>query len=419
MKELWFALSCFFGKCAGLFSRLLTNGSGEQIQGRVIIALCPYALSIASKAKKIIVVSATNGKTTTTRLITQTLSAKYPNVISNALGANQKAGVIAALVNGNTKQKGQYAVLEIDERSLPGIVKDLLPEVFVLGNLSRDQLDRFGEVSSISNSWATMFEGTSSTIIANGCDPHIVRATQTVNQDQVIYVEIASDWHDDANTCPKCGDLLEWDKNSHFISKSCRFSTPKELFKPSFDLENLINDSLNIPGDWNRKNALLAYRTCIYLGLEDDDIFSAFKLVHEISGRNAIYNIDDDRTIQLFLAKNPAGWNETLKHLSGSDSATIFAFNCNIADGKDPSWLYDVDFENANIGDVIVFGQRATDMQVRLEVAQKNVSVVDNLQQAITRTAFAKHANLVASYTQFFQLSKELPKLLNSKELLS
>ncbi len=402
------------GRIASLLSRILGKGSGEQIQGRVIDMISRNALRFAAAHKRIVIISATNGKTTTTRLIASALAQKYPDVISNALGANQRAGVIAALVNGSTKNKNQWAVLEVDERSLPGLFDELHPELLVLGNLSRDQLDRFGEVASISQSWKKMLQGTHTHVVANACDPHIVFATSDLDKNIVEYVDLFSQWHSDAHTCPACGALLEWDDESHFDCPSCDFTIPRRLSIVPKIREQIAN-SLAIPGEWNVSNAILAYVTVKKLGIDDDSIFSAWPTITDVAGRNAVFELGN-RTIQLFLAKNPAGWNETLKHISSPDNTTIFAFNCNIADGKDPSWLYDVDFESLRADDIIVFGERATDMIVRLDVAGKNTQRADNILDALALTPENARINLVASYTQFLSLSRELPKRAESTE---
>ena len=220
-----------------------------------------------------------------------------------------------------------------------------------------------------------MLRGYKSKIIANGNDPHIVFALSDLDESQIIFVDTKSNWHDDANTCPKCGELLDWNEKSHFISPSCGFSSPKSMTENSTKLIEDITKSLRIPGAWNVNNALLAHQTCVSYDVPEKQIFESWESVREVSGRNAIFKLDNGKTFQLFLAKNPAGWNETLSHISKQpDSETIFAFNCNIADGKDPSWLYDVDFENAKLNEVIVFGERRIDMQLRLEIASKKVT---------------------------------------------
>lgn len=386
-------------------------GAGEQIQGRVITALCPGALGIAAKNKRIIVVSSTNGKTTTTHLLATALEKHFGSVITNALGANQRAGVTAALVSADKSTEKQWAVLEVDERSLPTMYEELSPEIVVLGNLSRDQLDRFGEVSSISLAWKEMFSGYDVHIVANGCDPHIVFSTTSVPENNVEFVDLASKWHDDAHTCPMCGSLLTWDDSSHFVCPTGDFATPQSLVNPA-GVRIKIENALDLVGEWNINNATLAYFAAQHVCIDDDTIFSSWKDVRDIAGRNAIFQLSENQSVQLFLAKNPAGWNETLLHLSDSrNDATIFAFNCNIADGKDPSWLYDVNFEDAAIENATVFGERATDMIVRLEVAGKSPTRATDIKNALAAHSDATHINIVASYTQFLSLSRTLPKL--------
>jgi len=401
------------GSLAAKSSTFLGKGTGEQIFGRVVDKLDSNALKKLASNKRVIVISATNGKTTTTRLIVQAFRKQYSNVVTNALGANQRAGLIAALAtHKSTSEDEVFAILEVDERSLPGLFLEIDPELLIFGNLSRDQLDRFGEVSSISKSWRKMLSGSKAKVIANGNDPHIVYALSDLDEEQIIYVDTKSNWHDDANTCPNCGELLSWDLDSHFKSPTCGFSTPKKLEKQSSDLIEKVQNSLRIPGNWNVNNALLALYACKSYGIDERQIFESWKEVFDVSGRNAIYNMDGNKTVQLFLAKNPAGWNETLSHISKNNKGnTIFAFNCNIADGKDPSWLYDVDFENASIENIIVYGERELDMTLRLEVAGKKVIEANSLLDALSKCPDDSHVNIVASYTQFLKLSRLLPKL--------
>ena len=125
-----------------------------------------------------------------------------------------------------------------------------------------------------------------------------------------------------------------------------------------------------------------------------------------------MFSLLGNKTVQLYLAKNPAGWNETLTHISKDETAkTIFAFNCNIADGKDPSWLYDVDFETTPLNEVIVFGERNLDMTLRLEIAGKKVIRAESISEALEKCPENSHTNIVASYTQFLKLSRTLPKM--------
>lgn len=398
-----YRIALILGKVAFTLSRITRRGSGEQIQGRVIDALCPGALAHLAQGRTIIAVSATNGKTTTTRLIASALEHAHGSVITNALGANQRAGVVAALVQGRNNHSA-HVVLEIDERSLPGMFDEIAPSLLVLGNLSRDQLDRFGEVSSIAHSWKKMLESHPTSVIANGCDPHIVYATRSIHPSPE-YIDIASSWHDDAHTCPMCGSLLEWDKRSHFSCSACDMKTP-ECVQLSSQTRTAIEGALSLPGQWNISNAYIAYLACSSLSLSDDVIFEAWPYVREVSGRNATYQCGE-HTVQLFLAKNPAGWNELLRYLNSNDSNIVFAFNCNIADGKDPSWLYDVDFESSPINNIVVFGERATDMMVRLEVAGKTVRRAHDIVDSISHFP-PSHVNIVASYTQFLSLSRTL-----------
>jgi len=412
IQELIFKLAVLFGNLSSILAQKIGRGSGEQIRGKVIAKISKAAVALASKNKEVIIVSSTNGKTSMTRLIASAIDEQYGVVLTNALGANQKAGVISALVSKNSTV-AKYAVLEIDERSLPTLFNDLSPSYLILGNLSRDQLDRFGEVNSIANAWKQMLENSDVKVIANASDPNIVYATSNVNSENITYVELDSNWHDDANTCNVCGSLLKWSGND-FACTKCEFKKPTNLaYTKVYD--SIIENSLALPGEWNKNNARLALNLLEQLKIDNANIHMAWPKVKEVAGRNALFKIDENRTLQLFLAKNPAGYNELLKHVQSEISenknvATIFAFNCNIADGKDPSWLYDVRFEDFNLNECFVFGQRATDMTLRLKIAGKVVAQSTSLIEIIKANKKVEHFYLIASYTQFHSLSRSLPK---------
>lgn len=407
--RLRFSLLC--GLIARKISQLLKQGSGEQIQGRIVDALCPRALGYYAKKKKNIVISSTNGKTTTTRLIAQAIKCKDGEVITNALGANQRAGVLAAFING-AKTESKWAILEVDERSLPGMYDELSPTLLVFANLSRDQLDRFGEVASISTKWKNMLRHSNAYIIANGSDPHIVFATSEIDPNNVTYLYTQTTWHNDSYTCPMCTGLLNWKSDSIFCCTQCSFTVPDKTIQISPPEIQKISETIQIPGSWNITNATFAREVLHFCKIDDKSIFDSWKKVEEISGRNAIYTIPGNHDVQLFLAKNPAGWNEMLTHVSqNKDAGLIFAFNCNIADGKDPSWLYDVDFEILPHDQIVVFGERALDMTVRLDVAGKRVRIEKNIEDALSALPNKEITYLIASYTQFLALSRILPKL--------
>lgn len=415
--QITFKIAVFLGEIAASLSQKLGRGSGEQIRGKVIAQISKNAIAIAAKNKEIIIVSSTNGKTSTTRLIAAAIEEQYGCVISNALGANQKAGIISALVSKKNVD-AKFAVLEVDERSLPTVFDDLSPAYLILGNLSRDQLDRFGEVNSIASAWKKMLVDSNVKVIANASDPNIVFATKDIAKENVSYIDLDSNWHDDANTCNICGALLKW-SDSDFACTKCDFKKPNDLaYIKTYD--KVIDTALALPGQWNKNNARLALNVLEQLQISSESILKSWPKVKEVAGRNAIFNIGKEKTLQLFLAKNPAGYNELLKHISVTGSflkgevihnyGTIFAFNCNIADGKDPSWLYDVRFEDFELNKCFVFGQRATDMTLRLKIAGQDVARFDSLQEIIKNNPNIEHFYLIASYTQFHALSKSLPK---------
>ena len=194
------------GHAAGWASRVTGRGAGTQVSGRVMLAIAPDLLAEVTGARRVAIVSATNGKTTTTRLLSEALRACGHTTVSNHTGANMPAGVAAAL--GRDREAG-IAVLEVDERWVPKVVEPLRAELLVLGNLTRDQLDRFGEVRSIAVRWRALCASHPDlAVVANTSDPNVVWAVGDARQ--VTWVALGAPWRSDAATCPECAALLVW-----------------------------------------------------------------------------------------------------------------------------------------------------------------------------------------------------------------
>jgi lipid II isoglutaminyl synthase (glutamine-hydrolysing) len=390
------------GRLAGWLSRVTTRGQGATISGRVINALAPNALPQLAAGQRVALVSATNGKTTTTRLLTAAVARTGEPVISNATGANLTSGIAPILAKA---ESSGIAVLEVDERVLPRVVDPLGAELLVLGNLSRDQLDRYGEVHAVGDMWRETSETHPDLrVVANASDPHVVWAATPA---KTTWVALGLGWRNDATTCPSCAGLLRWG-GDRFDCPSCGFgqpATPNRLDGDALLLDGTrVPLRLALPGRWNLANAALAVTAAAtHFGVDPEAAAEAAATISTVAGRYMTVALPDGRHGRVLLAKNPAGWSEVLHHLAGQGSSVVIAVNARIADGKDPSWLWDVPYELLRGQPVAAAGERALDVSVRLRYAD-----VDHIVEHDALTAAAKlpgdEVNIVCSYTQFSSL---------------
>jgi lipid II isoglutaminyl synthase (glutamine-hydrolysing) len=390
------------GRLAGWLSRVTTRGQGATISGRVINALAPKALPQLASGQRVALVSATNGKTTTTRLLTAAVARTGEPVISNATGANLTSGIAPILAKAESPG---IAVLEVDERVLPRVVDPLGVELLVLANLSRDQLDRYGEVHAVGDMWRETSETHPDLrVVANASDPHVVWAATPA---KTTWVELGLGWRNDATTCPSCAALLRWGAD-RFDCPSCGFgqpATPNRLDGDALVLDGTrVQLRLALPGRWNLANAALAVTAATtHFGVDPGAAAEAAATITTVAGRYMTVALPDGRRARVLLAKNPAGWSEVLHHLAERDRSVVIAVNARIADGKDPSWLWDVPYELLRGQPVAAAGERALDVAVRLRYAE-----VDHIVEHDALTAAAMlpgdDVNIVCSYTQFSSL---------------
>jgi UDP-N-acetylmuramyl tripeptide synthase len=391
------------GRAAGWLSRATGRGQGATISGRVINAIAPDALTELAAGHRVTLVSATNGKTTTTRLLATVLGADGRSVISNSTGANLTSGIAPTLAAARADSD---AVLEVDERVLPRVVDPLDAQLLVLGNLSRDQLDRYGEVHAVADSWRAVAESHPDlAIVANASDPHVVWAASPA---KTTWVALGLGWRSDATTCPSCAGLLTWSAD-RFDCSHCGFAqpdTPNRLDADTLVLgAERIPLSLALPGHWNLANAAIAVVAAAHLGVEPRAAAAAAATVSSVAGRAMSVPLDDRRHATLLLSKNPAGWTEVLRYLADQDTGVVIAVNARVADGKDPSWLWDVPYELLRGKPTAASGDRCLDVAVRLRYAEVD-HIVEDDPLAAARALTTDTVHIVASYTQFSALYK-------------
>lgn len=369
-----------------------------------MLGIQPELLAEVGAGRRVVLVSATNGKTTTTRLLAEALRANGTAVATNHTGANMPAGIAAALARD---PEPEIAILEVDERWLPKVVDPLNAELLVLGNLTRDQLDRFGEVRAIAEQWREVCATHPDLrVIANASDPHVVWASEPADP---TWIALGAPWRSDAATCPRCAGLLTWSAD-RFDCGHCGFAQPDTPHRLEDDVLVLDGERiplhLRLPGAWNRMNAALALATAVlHFEVPIGRAVSGLAGVEVVSGRFSTRRLSNGRNARVLLAKNPAGWTEVLRWLHGSEAGVVLAVNAHIADGRDPSWLWDVPYELLRGLRVAASGERALDVAVRLDYGGVNCFVEPDPLVAAARLP-GPEVDIIASYTQFTHLTK-------------
>jgi UDP-N-acetylmuramyl tripeptide synthase len=398
------------GHAVASLSRRLGRGNGSVIGGRVLLAVDRHALGTLAEGHRAALVSGTNGKTTTTRLLTAALSSTGA-IVTNLRGANMPAGLAAALGEG---EPGALAVLEVDEAWLPAVAADVHPEVVLLLNLSRDQLDRNNEVRSLSSSWRRAVEDLpDATIVANADDPLTAYAAGSARH--VTWVAAGQPWTADASGCPSCGGRILFAADRGWACDRC------DLRRPTADVVldgttlviagQRLPLQLGLPGRANRANAAMAVAAASALGVDPGEAVAALAATTDVDGRYRSLVLDG-APVRLLLAKNPAGWLEVLDIISDSDGPVVVGINARIADGKDPSWLWDVPFEHLRGRFVVAAGERSHDLAVRLHYAEVEHDREPDLRRAIAvaerRRAPDGRVDVVANYTSFMALTASI-----------
>lgn len=392
------------GRMAAAVSRTAGRGSGSVIGGRVALKLDPDLLARLAQHLDVVLVSATNGKTTTTRLIAEALRANG-EVVSNALGANMPAGITSALAGGSS---ARYGVIEVDEKYLAGVARDVRPKAIALLNLSRDQLDRAAETRMLAEKWREGLSGTDAVVIANADDPLVAWAASSCPK--VVWVAAGQEWKDDAWSCPSCGGVLQR-PGEDWLCGQCGFRRPTTTWALAGD--QVIDPggiawplSLQLPGRANKANATTSAAVAAAFGVAPGVALERMQSVTAVAGRYDVVTYRG-RQLRLLLAKNPAGWLETFSLIDAPPTPVILSVNALAADGTDTSWLWDVDYTRLAGHPIRVIGQRKLDLAVRLEVAGLEFEVCANAEEAV-RTAPEGRIECIANYTAFQQLRRHV-----------
>ena len=392
-------------KTTAELSRRLRFGGGTALPGLVAERLDPGIVpALASRlGQGNVLVTGTNGKTTTSRLLRSIVEAAGLAPVANREGSNMMRGVAAALAeaadwNGRIdRPKKRIGIFEVDEATMPLVARAVRPRAITFTNLFRDQLDRYGEVETVATIWreavSTLPEDV--TLALNADDPAVAALREHARGQVVLYglddvaqatgeIEHAAD----ARWCTKCGAELEYDAVfyghiGHWRCLSCGNARPtpdvrvtaieQTAHGPRLTIsgsELKVNVHLGQPGTYNVYNALAAAATASALGLGPSAVGPGLLNATAAFGRQEIFTIDG-RDVHVILAKNPAGLNQVLRTLPDDELNLALFLNDDIADGRDISWIWDVDFEllAGRVRSVNASGRRARDMALRLKYA--------------------------------------------------
>jgi len=379
--RLWFA--CLVGNFAGWVSRISGRGRGETLRGRTILAIDPRALIKLSKGRELVLVSGTNGKTTTTAYLVRMLEAATGELVSTSkYGANMSAGIATALAQG---PRNRLVVLECDELYLPSMAQALQPKVIVLLNLSRDQLHRTGEVRKVANLWRDTFVTDDVTLVIDRDDPFLEFAAGSAGH--VLRVSFGGRRHPDAATCPNCLKLLDWGSGDYL----CSCGLGSQLAQVRGD------QRLRGPA----RNAVLAIEAARLIGAVVP-IELATELTENAPDRISNFEIGG-QSIATRLAKNPESWREALAQVEAK--CVILSVNARGIDGRDTSWLWDIDYSALVGKQVICTGDRRLDVAYRVKVqGVAEVSTTETFEAAIAQ-AGSGPVEGIASYTAFQELA--------------
>lgn len=388
------------------------RGKGSMIGGLVALKIDPALMSRLGANRRTAVITGTNGKSTTTRMTAAAL-ATLGEVATQADGANMDAGIVAAL---NSRRTAPLAALEVDELHVPHVCDAVNPEVLVLLNLSRDQLDRVGEINMIERKLRAGIVAHPDTVVVANCDD-VLMTSAAYDAPRTVWVAAGGGWVGDSVSCPRTGEPIErngthW-RSTGLLEGGREFSRPEPQWW--LDDENLYGPgglvlpmSLTLPGRANRGNAAQAVAAAVTMGADPAQAVAAVSAVDEVAGRYSSIQYGS-HTVRMLLAKNPAGWQEALSMIDPAADGLVIAVNGQVPDGEDLSWLWDVRFEHFENTTVVAAGERATDLGVRLTYAGADHTVVPNPLRAIASCPPGR-VEVLANYTAFRDLGRALAR---------
>ncbi|MBL0388194.1 DUF1727 domain-containing protein [Tumebacillus sp. ITR2] len=379
----------------------LTGRKGTTLPGKVALNICPDLLASYGDmlGERIVFVTGTNGKTTTSNLLVHFLRQDGREVISNSLGANLIAGIATTLIEGVVPRRAhsQAAVLEVDEATIGKVIVPLRPKAVVVTNFFRDQMDRYGELDTVVEMVGSALKKTpaDTTVLLNADDPLVTSIAPA--DKNVVYFGIESSQFDaqshsevrDGKFCRKCGNSLHYSLYHYgqlgfYKCPSCDFARPE----PGIAAERVrlheegiafqvgkVTGFINSPAVYNVYNALAAITASTVFGVQDQVLVREMSYMKTQLGRMERLISGSGRELMLTLVKNPTGFNEVLKVVEHERRPVelVIILNDRYADGTDVSWIWDTNIERlqefADLRRIYCAGTRAEDFAIRLKYA--------------------------------------------------
>lgn len=398
----------------------LRGGSGSAFPGLVVERLDPGFLAsvLAQLPRGVVVVSGTNGKTTTTKMVVELLRGQGLKVFTNRSGSNFTRGVVASLLNETSvtgKLDADIAVLELDEAHAVHFVRAVNPQYSLLLNVMRDQLDRFGEIDTTAGMLRTIAEHTTEGVVLNREDARVARIADSLGEQQVRYFGLA----------PELLKHFPSDDDLHGAGEAgaAGTDTPADVTLTGLGRqegtfligEEEVTSKLTVNGAYNTYNAAAALalvRMVLGASVDREALLNSLRQAAPAFGRGESLTVGG-QPVDLVLVKNPAGFRLGLSSFSAEGVATMIAINDNYADGRDMSWLWDVEFESLEEGGVaMVSGVRAYDMALRLSYDGVSIAALEPELVVALDEFLATHPDqprrIFCTYTAMLALRKHL-----------
>lgn len=406
----------------------LLRGGGSALPGLFVEKIDPDFIrrTLAALPDGVVVVSGTNGKTTTTKMVVELLESQGLKVFTNRTGSNFTRGVAAALlgkVDNHGNLDADIAVLELDEAHAMHFVKAVAPRFSLLLNVMRDQLDRFGEIDTTARFLQVIADATTDTIVLNREDPRIAAIATKLSGQKVSYFGLS----------PNLRKLFPSDDELHSMPAKATNTQTTDVSliaindnQATFDIDGVqVSTTLELQGVYNIYNAAAAIalvRTVVGDKLDQTQLIEALSRVTPAFGRGETITVGG-QPMELVLVKNPSGFRLGLSSFDPTGYQTMIAINDNYADGRDMSWLWDVSFDSLReVGVAQVSGIRAFDMALRLQydeipVTSVNTHLAESLRHFIS-TNPDQPKRIYCTYTAMLAIRSELAKITNVEKVL-
>lgn len=405
--------------------------------GKVAMTIYPDILKLVNeRCHNTILITGTNGKTTTNNLLNFIFRREFPSVLSNLRGANMPQGLVSAFIH-DRKKEYDWGIFEVDEGSFQRVTHDLKPDYVLVTNFFRDQLDRYGEIEKAFQDILEALEPLNTTLILNADDP-LVSNFRKLKKKNIFYGVARNQYSTleqgivESRFCPACSSYLEYNYYNYgqlggYQCPDCGFKNPHYDYNITqivyqdhqyhFQFKKKDHDPQDInfayEGIYNAYNCCAALSTALEIGLPGDKVAQSIEEFEYHLGRMENFQFPD-KIVKIALVKNPIGLSETISSISLDDrsKSMLFVLNDNPADGRDVSWIWDAEVEKTvnikNVNKIFCSGRRAEDIALRLKYAGMPVELVevdDNMDGAIGKvlTEEVEIVYLLPTYTAVFQ----------------